>query len=550
VIVKLRLIYDTVRHLRLRQVLYRIRMRAVSVRFRVIEVPSKQLGFPIFEDIAFQQPCLVGPKIFHFLSETHELSKFEWDTPALPMLWRYHLQYFDDLNAKNSKVRFNEHVILLNDWIDASLPLDHVAWSPYPTSLRIVNWIKWLSRHSEQVTVSVLRSLARQADILEQRVEYHLLGNHLIENARALIFAGAFLNCRDSERWLNEGLKIIDREFAEQFLSDGGHFERSPMYQGTLLWGMLDLIELAQAHSNIAFKNCYPIWVALFKKGLRWLDAMTFPDGEIAFFNDAAYDVAPTAHALRHRGQEIGICHLNLPAIILDSEISLINLESTGYARVDWYGASLIADMACVGPDYLPGHAHADSLSFEFVLDGVRVFVNSGTSTYEPGFERQRQRSTAAHNTVEVDGKDSSEVWAAFRVARRAYPQGRALIKEMKSVKLECSHTGYLRLPGKVCHTRTWVCEESLLEVEDILDGVFRKAEANFLLHPTWEVVECRESFVKLKQLDGREIHIAAEGGILRAEAGTWHPRFGTSISTTRLVTQFVGSRVRHCITW
>jgi hypothetical protein len=33
----------------------------------------------------------------------------------------------------------------------------------------------------------------------------------------------------------------------------------------------------------------------------------------------------------------------------------------------------LILDVAPVGPDYLPGHAHADTLSFELSLFGQRA---------------------------------------------------------------------------------------------------------------------------------------------------------------------------------
>ena len=64
----------------------------------------------------------------------------------------------------------------------------------------------------------------------------------------------------------------------------------------------------------------------------------------------------------------------------------------------------LIADLSEVGASYIPGHAHADTLSFELSLFGKRLFVNSGTSSYSLGPERHRQRSTIAHNTVCVSG--------------------------------------------------------------------------------------------------------------------------------------------------
>src|SRR5690606_4238812 len=116
--------------------------------------------------------------------------------------------------------------------------------------------------------------------------------------------------------------------------------------------------------------------------------------------------------------------------------------------------AVMIADVGRVGPDYLPGHAHADTLSFELSLHGRRVLVNGGTSTYEAGPLRLRQRGTAMHNALEVDGQDSSEVWSSFRVARRALPMNIRWADEGSVLVLEGSHHGYWRLPGKVVHSR------------------------------------------------------------------------------------------------
>ncbi|MEN9780004.1 MAG: hypothetical protein RL014_1152 [Pseudomonadota bacterium] len=102
----------------------------------------------------------------------------------------------------------------------------------------------------------------------------------------------------------------------------------------------------------------------------------------------------------------------------------MISTDS-GYVRLDNGPAVALLDVAPVGPDYLPGHAHADTLSFELSVGAQRVLVNSGTSCYGSSAERLRQRGTAAHNTVVVNGQDSSEVWGGFRVARRPLPARR-----------------------------------------------------------------------------------------------------------------------------
>src|SRR5690606_15320930 len=155
---------------------------------------------------------------------------------------------------------------------------------------------------------------------------------------------------------------------------------------------------------------------------LHWLRVMTHPDGDIALFNDAALGIAPPLAALEAYADLVGVSRDSTELASLEA------LAESGYVRLTVGPAVLIADVGLVGPDYLPGHAHADTLSFELSLHGRRVLVNGGTSTYEANAERLRQRGTAAHNTVVVDGQDSSEVWSAFRVARRARPWGADVI--------------------------------------------------------------------------------------------------------------------------
>ncbi|MGH9158333.1 MAG: heparinase II/III family protein [Acidimicrobiales bacterium] len=72
----------------------------------------------------------------------------------------------------------------------------------------------------------------------------------------------------------------------------------------------------------------------------------------------------------------------------------------------------LVADAGPPCPSELPAHSHADCLSFEFAVDGRRLIVDTGTSTYRAGPRRDQERSTAAHNTVEIDGEGPSHFWS------------------------------------------------------------------------------------------------------------------------------------------
>jgi uncharacterized heparinase superfamily protein len=544
-------LFHTLRYLRWEQVVYRLHARLGRVKIRTHACPSLRPGFPGISTSACAEPSLVAPHTFCFLGESHQVDLQSWDISNCSDLWRYNLHYFDDLNARDFDARFDAHCELIKQWVQADLPLDHVAWAPYPTSLRIVNWIKWLVRYPDQTSATTLLSLARQADVLEQRIEYHLLGNHLFENARALVFAGAFFSGPEADRWLSTGLRILDRELQEQFLPDGGHFELSPMYQATMLRGVLDLIELSKNHAQTQLSSRSVAWATLFEEGLAWLDTMSFPDGEIAFFNDAAFGVAPTVAALRQRANLVtGLPHAKGECASV-RQISVIDLRESGYVRVEWDGAVLIADMACIGPDYLPGHAHADTLSFELSLGRNRLFVNSGTSCYGTGAERLRQRGTAAHNTVEVDAENSSEVWSGFRVARRAYPEGRSVTRAGDIVTLTCGHNGYMRLPGKVRHSRKWMCTPRCLLVEDSLSGNFGSAASRLILHPAWKVSRIeRQKISLIHNIEGQEVAVHIDGGDVRVEAYSWHPRFGDSIPTSCLVMDLKTPRLRCSVQW
>ena len=54
------------------------------------------------------------------------------------------------------------------------------------------------------------------------------------------------------------------------------------------------------------------------------------------------------------------------------------------------------------------GHGHADALSIQLITDGRPVLIDSGTCCYVCP-ERDRFRGTAAHNTLQVDGRDQAE---------------------------------------------------------------------------------------------------------------------------------------------
>lgn len=545
-------LFHTVRHLRAEQVFYRLKYRLLSLRVHDVGRIGRRAWADRWHQPALAHRSLVAPDTFEFLGTRGRVdSAAGWNDPRRSKLWLYNLHYLDDLNAEACDERVDEHVRLIERWI-AENPAGHgVGWEPYPLSLRIVNLVKWLDRQ-RRVEDHWLRSLATQASALSKRIEYHLLGNHLFANGKALVFAGAFFDGAQADAWLAQGLAILERELPEQFLADGAHFERSPMYQATLTADLCDLVQLANVSGLTALRGYRGAWAQALARAIAWLEAMTHPDGEISFFNDAALGIAPSPARLRSHAESL-IGALPPAPREMDGSIRLHTLVPSGYLRVDLPDDSVaLIDVAPLGPDYLPGHGHADTLSFELSLFGSRVFVNSGTSCYGEDAERLRQRSTAAHNTVVVDGENSSEVWSGFRVARRARPTLHEASQSAHCIVVDASHDGYMRLAGRNIHRRRWIFESCSMRIEDTIEGPFRSAVAHLHLHP--DVVVEKLSPVQrtatLRVAHGRKVELAVSGASLAKAASTWHPRFGASIPSQVLVLTFEAATVATTVRW
>ena len=474
---------------------------------------------------------------FSFLNETGRLSELCWNGPEREKLWRYNQHYFDDLNAADADARSDWHQVLIKRWVYENKLGVGTGWEPYPTSLRIVNWVKYLLA-GRSISQECLQSLAIQTRWLSRRIEWHILGNHLFANAKALVFSGLCFEGPEARKWLDIGIGIIAKELPEQVLPDGGNFERSTMYHAIFLEDLLDLINLAGAFPGVVALKQMDQWRTIAIKMLEWLEAMCHPDGEIAFFNDAAIGVAPSPLEIRAYASRLGIAVGQKDSSSRNPTV--IRFADSGYIRLSALNAVAFLDVALIGPDYLPGHAHADTLSFELSLFGERVLVNGGTSQYGSGPVRLHERGTEAHNTVVINGKNSSEVWSGFRVARRAYPRDLVVDQVDQSISVSCAHDGYRRLPSQAVHKRSWQLSPGKLVVQDRIVGEFKTAVAHFHFHPDIKVtIIGHRTYSLCLSGTGQEIQFVVLNGAASIRQGGYAPEFGIYLKSQCLAVRF-----------
>ena len=460
---KIKLLLNTVKYLKPIQVYYRF-YYFFSNRLFSIDVDG---GFPPpFTLINWESKLKSSlsyahkEKSFSFLNITHQFSEqIDWNYSEHGKLWAYNLNYFDFLSQK--EITDEIGVDLIHDYIKKDSILKD-GKEPYPISLRGMNWIKFLAENKIR-DPEIDKTLYNHYRILFTNLEYHLLGNHLLENAFSLLFGAYYFQ---DEKLYRKAKKLLTSELNEQILNDGGHFELSPMYHQIIFSRLLDCVQLIKLN---------PIWEKdellsfLEEKASimsSWLQNITYNNGEIPMVNDSTYHISSTSEELFVYSKSLGIKSKTVP------------LSTSGYRKINSNKYELFIDVGNVGPEYQPGHAHSDTFNFELMKNGSPVFVDTGISTYEKNFIRQSERATCAHNTVQIDNIEQTQVWGGFRVANRA----KVSSLEETDYYIEAVHDGY-RKEGFL-HKRTFEWEENKITLKDEIDkSTINKSKAFFHLH-------------------------------------------------------------------
>lgn len=521
--------YHTLKHLKLQQIYYRIWYRISRPSVKTGDLyPERKTQSQWIGSISKSDTWTNGD-VFVFQNVTGRLNEIGWDGDERNKLWRYNQHYFDFLNSKSLLSQPVEANRLINNWITCNPVGIGNGWEPYTISLRVVNWIKW-SLAGNALTEVMKTSLILQLRLLNQRVEWHILGNHLLANAKALIFGGSYFSGKEPTRWLIKGCDLFLSQLNEQVLPDGGHFERSPMYHAIILEDVLDTLNMLTTYGLNS--SCGDL--SLIPAMLKYCSAMQHPNGDLPQFNDSAMNVAPTFSQLADYATNLGL------SCRVPPESSLEYFPDTGYVKVKNDRACLFIDLAPVGPDYQPGHAHADTLSFELSCGAERVIVNGGTSCYGTTSRRAVERGTALHSTVVIDDVDSSDVWGGFRVGRRANVANVVVKAHAGLTHVSGSHDGYRWLPGAPIHKRTWILSREHLAIEDSLLGIGKhKIDIHFLFHPDLEAVEINKTFLVLQsKVTKRDIvRFDWEGHFVSEICDyKWSPEFGALVSAKKLV--------------
>ena len=445
--------YHTVRYLKWVQIYFRLYYPFK----RIFYFPKKAKAQHI--ERAMSHPALEFPcfschnNLFHadalsftFLNQTKAFgAKIDWNHSNFGLLWAFNLHYFNWLNDASISVENNIDSIL--QYIDNHNNSNVYAHS-FPASLRIVNWIKFFIRNQVKDT-KMIEELYIQSHRLSSFPEYEIMGNHLLENGIALLWAGFYFN---EDRFLKLGKGILEQELTVQILKDGCHFERSSSYHSILLKNLLEAYYLIK---YIDFKiisiNALEINIS---KMLSYLFVLSDGRNDYPNFGDSNSKMSILFH------------ELNSLAHILGVKWSVVPLGESGYRKYSSSNFQLFFNCGNITSNFQPGHSHADAFNFCLYVDGAPIIVDRGVSTYERTALRLEERSTSSHNTISVAAQNSADVWASFRLGKR--PQIK-IIKENENY-IKCIHDAY-RHSFDILHKREIITTESTIDITDELLG-------------------------------------------------------------------------------
>jgi uncharacterized heparinase superfamily protein len=447
-----------------------------------------------------------------------------WQEAAQSPLFAYHLHYHDAL-ADAAWAAHNASDRALGDavaagahaWIDSWSAGGSPAWDPYPIAVRAVNWLRMLAWDALDLRENATHiSLARQIDVLERDIEWDLQANHLLRNTWALAIVPGCFEDAWAKRMSARGRKLFWRCLLDQVDDDGVHEERSPMYQARILRDALEVVAVSDA-LEVAVPASARARIQAMARALLW---MRHDDGSLRLINDSAgdhgVDVARVLDAAL--GAEVSA---HAPAGVWAPPQARFVA-----ARADARSSSLFVDLGVPSPAHQPAHSHAGALSFEYEVLGRRVIVDGGCSGYDGDPWREYFRGTPAHSTVAIDGRNQSELWATFRVARRARVEGVRVSSTSDRVEIRARCRPY-HLPG-AAHERVLVWSPKNLSIGDTLPGAEGHVVESFLhVDPAWSAEKSGDSVVVLTQPSARVVLRIEGAPSVTIHRGETDPRCG-----------------------
>jgi hypothetical protein len=372
--------------------------------------------------------------------EVSESDLLEWEFQSHDALFLFSVNYISFLQNDHYSLDVRQRA--LGNYYETILS-NAYAQHPFTATQRIFNLIIYM--HSCTGADEWVDELYSDLNFLYGNLEFDLSANHLLDNLMALYSGSMLLGW---SKGLTKARNYLFRELDKQILSDGAHYELSPMYHNLLLKHLIDTLNISKGYGKV--DDDQSILCRVILSMLNWSNQMSMTEKPFPLFHDSSYGMALDHKALKEYFETV------MPSTDMNSK-AVVPIETFHVIRMTNYSAWL--DLGMLGPPFQPGHSHAQSLTFELEVNGRPFIVEKGVSTYHNVEQRLNERASRSHNTVVIDDGNSSEIWLKFRMGRRA--RSKIISRQEGRLNLECQH-----YKGPI-HKRSWTCNDDQIIIVD-----------------------------------------------------------------------------------
>jgi hypothetical protein len=445
---------------------------------------------------------------------------------------------------------------ILADWLSGNPFGRGMTWrSPLELGLRLINWtwaldmIKESGMLDAELWQRVYASVYQHCwEITRKYSRGSSANNHLIGEAAGVFVASAyFRDLPHAARWREQAAAILEQEIERQSFSDGCTREHALGYQCFVAQFFLVCRQAAQAIGA-------PMSAVYDQRLAQMIDFLITigrggplpmfgdrDDGYVLDLGEPPDDLdawrAIRALMFERPGADAELTRVPECAYWLCGRKDLARLQQlpstapkplasqhfdSGYALLQCGeghcdSLSIFFDYAELGYGSIAAHGHADALSITVRACGAEVLVDPGTYDYftYPAW-RSYFRSTAAHNTVRVDGVDQSQMQGPFMWGRRAQARLLAWSEDSARVTAQAEHDGYTRLADPVLHRRELDLDKhsQTLRIQDLLECQgLHDVELFFHLAPECAVEPCGASRFTL-HVAGRALELELDASL------------------------------------
>lgn len=455
----------------------------------------------------------------------------------------------------------------IDSWIDQCPYGRGMQWrSPLELAIRIINWTWAIELIHPSGVVSgafearVLRTMHQHLwDLTRKYSRGSSANNHRLGEAAGVFIATTCIPALQEGAWNEESRHILAEEVLRQSHPDGGTREQALSYQMFVLQFVLAAAHAARAGGRELPRPALDRAATMLEFIARLSDAGAppmFGDSDDGYVLDLggrggprpvlAFGAAvlerpdlmpadefcePAFWILGDRWQALAAPQsaprpLHSQAF---TDTGLFLLQAGGAGEPD--AVSVTLDAAELGYGPLAAHGHADALAVTLRLGGRDILVDTGTCDYFTDQSwRTYFRTTAAHNTVGIDGEDQSVMTGPFMWGARANSTRLAWEPSGSGGRITASHDGYRRLKDPVTHTRDVRLDGETREIsiEDFLEMTGEHdVRVAFHLSEICSVIAVEGTSVVV-DADGRRIRFALDAALQVAVLrGSLNPRAG-----------------------